>query len=39
VRMSVVILEHGLEAARYPHHTPATLTVPGDEFEASLWRV
>ncbi len=39
VRMSVLILEHGLEAARYPHHTPATLTVPGDEFEASLWRV
>lgn len=39
VRMSLVILEHGLEAARYPHHTPATLTVPGPEFEAGLWRV
>ena len=39
VRMSLVILEHGLEAARYPHHTPAVLTVPGPEFEAGLWRV
>ncbi|NOS78822.1 MAG: alpha-amylase [Nitrospira sp.] len=39
VRMSLVILEHGLEAARYPHHTPAILTVPGPEFEAGLWRV
>jgi hypothetical protein len=28
-----------LEAARYPHHTPAILTVPGPEFEAGLWRV
>lgn len=39
VRLSLVILEHGLEAARYPHHTPAVLTVPGPEFEAGLWRV
>ena len=39
VRLSLVILDHGLEAARYPHHTPAILTVPGPEFEAELWRV
>lgn len=39
VGLSLVILEHGLEVARYPHHTPAILTVPGPEFEAGLWRV
>jgi alpha-amylase/alpha-mannosidase (GH57 family) len=39
VRMSIVVLEHGLEAARYPHQRPAVLTVPGPEFEAGLWRV
>lgn len=39
VHVSLVILEHGLEVARYPHHAPAILTVPGPEFEASLWRV
>lgn len=39
VRLSLVILEHGLEVARYPHHAPAILTVPGPEFEAGLWRV
>jgi hypothetical protein len=39
VRMSIVVLEHGLEAARYPHQRPALLTVPGPEFEAGLWRV
>ncbi|ULA64757.1 MAG: Glycohydro57 domain-containing protein [Nitrospira sp.] len=39
VRLSLVILEHGLEVARYPHHAPATITVPGPEFEAGLWRV
>lgn len=39
VRMWIVVLEHDLEAARYPHHRPAVLTVPGPEFEAGLWRV
>ncbi len=39
VRLSIVVLEHGLEAARYPHQRPAILTVPGPEFEAGLWRV
>lgn len=39
VRLSLVILEHGLEVARYPHQTPAIMTVPGPEFEAGLWRV
>jgi hypothetical protein len=37
--MSIVVLEHGLEVARYPHQSPAVLIVPGAEFEAGLWRV
>jgi hypothetical protein len=39
VRMSIVVLEHGLEVARYPHQSPAVLIAPGAEFEAELWRV
>jgi hypothetical protein len=39
VRLSIVVHEHGLEVARYPHQGPAVLTVPGPEFEAALWRV
>ncbi|ALA60134.1 glycoside hydrolase family 57 protein [Nitrospira moscoviensis] len=39
IRLSIVVSEHGLEIARYPHHQPAVLTVPGPEFEAGLWRV
>ncbi|HEX9154294.1 MAG TPA: hypothetical protein VF819_01950, partial [Nitrospira sp.] len=39
LRMSVVVQSHGLEIARYPHHQPATLTVPGPGFEATMWRV
>ena len=38
-RMAILVLEHRLEIARYPHHRPATLLVPGPEFEANLWRV
>jgi alpha-amylase/alpha-mannosidase (GH57 family) len=39
LRMTILVLEHSLEVARYPHHTPATFFVPGPEFEAHLWRV
>ncbi len=39
LRMAIVVLEHRLEVARYPHHNPATFVVPGPEFEANLWRV
>jgi alpha-amylase/alpha-mannosidase (GH57 family) len=39
LRMSIVVRSHGLEIARYPHHQPAVLTVPGPEFEATVWRV
>jgi hypothetical protein len=39
LRIAILVLEHRLEIARYPHHKPATLLVPGTEFEANLWRV
>ena len=39
LRLSIVVREHGLEVARYPHQRPAVLTMPGPEFEAGLWRV
>jgi alpha-amylase/alpha-mannosidase (GH57 family) len=38
LRMTLVVQEHGLEVARYPHHKPVTFLVPGPEFEADLWR-
>ena len=37
--MTILVLEHHLEVARYPHQRPAVLTVPGPDFEAGLWRV
>jgi hypothetical protein len=39
LRMNILVMEHRLEVARYPHHKPATFLVPGPEFEANLWRV
>jgi alpha-amylase/alpha-mannosidase (GH57 family) len=39
VSMTILVMEHHLEIARYPHHKPAILLVPGPEFEANLWRV
>ena len=39
LRMTILVLEHRLEVARYPHHKPATFLVPGPEFETNLWRV
>jgi alpha-amylase/alpha-mannosidase (GH57 family) len=39
LRMTILVLEHRLEVARYPHHNPAVLVVPGQEFDMSLWRV
>jgi alpha-amylase/alpha-mannosidase (GH57 family) len=37
--LSVVVMEHGLEIARYPYRQPAKIAVPGDDFEATMWRV
>ena len=39
LRVSVVALEHGLEVGRYPHQQPAIVTVPGPDFDATMWRV
>jgi alpha-amylase/alpha-mannosidase (GH57 family) len=39
LRMSLVVLEHGLEVAHYPLHQPATLIVPGPDFDTAMWRV
>ena len=39
LRVHLVLLEQGLEVGRYPYHQPATLTVPGPEFDAATWRV
>ena len=39
VQLSIIVLEGGLEVARYPHNQAATLTVPGPEFETTVWRV
>jgi hypothetical protein len=39
VRMTILVLEHRLEVARYPHHKPVTFLVPGPDFETNLWRV
>jgi alpha-amylase/alpha-mannosidase (GH57 family) len=38
-RMTVLVLEHRLEIARYPYHKHATFLVPGPEFDANQWRV
>ena len=39
MRVTVVVLEHNLEVARYPYHNPVIVTRPGDDFEATMWRV
>jgi len=39
LRLSIVILERGLEIARYPHGQSAEVTIPGPDFESTLWRV
>jgi alpha-amylase/alpha-mannosidase (GH57 family) len=38
-RMSLVVMQNGLEAARYPGQAPLALTVPDANFEAAMWRV
>jgi hypothetical protein len=39
MRVTVVVLEHNLEVARYPYHNPVIVARPGDDFEATMWRV
>ena len=37
--MTVLVLEHRLEIARYPFYKHASFLVPGPEFDANQWRV
>jgi alpha-amylase/alpha-mannosidase (GH57 family) len=39
LKMTIHVYDKGLEIARYPHQQPAALTVPGPDFEATVWRV
>ncbi|HSC57660.1 MAG TPA: glycoside hydrolase family 57 protein [Nitrospira sp.] len=39
LQMTVLVRRRGLVIARYPRHQPAAVTVPGPEFEATVWRV
>jgi alpha-amylase/alpha-mannosidase (GH57 family) len=39
LHMTILVLEHRLEIARYPYHKHATFLVPGPEFDANQWRV
>lgn len=39
LQMTVIVRRDGLETARYPRHQPAAVSVPGPEFEATVWRV
>ncbi len=37
--LTLTVSERRMEIARYPHHNPATFNRPGDDFEATMWRV
>ncbi|HTL61404.1 MAG TPA: glycoside hydrolase family 57 protein [Nitrospira sp.] len=39
LQMTLIVHANGLEIARYPRHHPVALTVPGGNFEATVWRV
>jgi alpha-amylase/alpha-mannosidase (GH57 family) len=39
LQMTLLVRRHGLEIARYPRHQPVEVSVPGPEFEATVWRV
>ena len=39
VQMTLLVQSNGLEIARYPRQQPAEFTVPGPDFEATVWRV
>jgi alpha-amylase/alpha-mannosidase (GH57 family) len=38
-RLSVAVVQNGVEVERYPHQQPVGLTVPDDNYEAATWRV
>jgi hypothetical protein len=39
LQMALIVQASGLEIARYPRHHPVTVSVPGADFEATVWRV
>lgn len=39
LRLTVTVSEHGMEIGRYPHQNPVLFNRPGDDFEATMWRV
>lgn len=39
LKLNILVFDNGLEIARYPHQQPAAITVPGPDFEATVWRV
>ena len=39
LHMTLLVQSKGLEIARYPRHQPVAVTVPGHEFQATVWRV
>jgi alpha-amylase/alpha-mannosidase (GH57 family) len=39
LHITLLVQDNGLELARYPRHQPVVLTIPGPEFEATVWRV
>ena len=38
-KLSVAILQNGMEVDRYPRQQPVNLIVPDDNYEAATWRV
>jgi len=38
-KLSVTVLQNGMEVERYPRQQPVSLTVPNDNYEAATWRV
>jgi len=38
-KLSVAVLQDGIEVERYPHQQSVPLTVPDADFEATVWRV
>jgi alpha-amylase/alpha-mannosidase (GH57 family) len=39
LHMTLLVHANGLEIGRYPRHQPVAVTVPGPEFDATVWRV
>jgi alpha-amylase/alpha-mannosidase (GH57 family) len=38
-KISLAVLQNGVEVERYPRQKPVTLTVPDENYEATTWRV